>query len=67
MCGTCGLVHVRHPIRSQHALVSSVGKTPSFSFCQVDMYAIPCELIIGFYAHDNIHNFIVTATHFEKE
>ena len=27
------------PIPSQRARVSSVGKTPSFSFCQVDMYA----------------------------
>ena len=32
-------VHVRHPaIPSQRARASSVGKTPSFSFCQVDMY-----------------------------
>ena len=27
------------PIPSQRARASSVGKTPSFSFCQVDMYA----------------------------
>ena len=34
-------VHVRHPaIPSQRARASSVGKTPSFSFCQVDMYGL---------------------------
>ena len=36
-------VHVSQattPIASQRARVSSVGKTPSFSFCQVDMYAL---------------------------
>ena len=35
-------VHVRHPANTaipiQRARASSVGKTPSFSFCQVDMY-----------------------------
>ena len=32
-------VHVRHPtIPSERARASSVGKTPSFSFRQVDMY-----------------------------
>ena len=37
MCGTCGARTT--PIRSQSVHVSSVGKkTPSFSFCQVDMY-----------------------------
>ena len=36
--GTCGARTT--PIPSQRARVSSVGeKTPSFSFCQVDMYA----------------------------
>ena len=39
LCATCE-VHVRHPaIPTQRARVPSVGKTPSFSFCQVDMYA----------------------------
>ena len=34
-CGMCG-ARIRHPaIPSQRALASSVGKTPSFSFCQV--------------------------------
>ena len=34
-------VQVRHPvIPSQRARASSVEKTPSFRFCQVDMYAI---------------------------
>ena len=33
--------HVRHPaMSSQRARASTVGKTPSFSFCQVDMYAV---------------------------
>ena len=44
LCAARGL-HVRFgtkPIPSQRALASSVGKTPSFSFCQVDMYAL-CE------------------------
>ena len=36
-------VHVpRPPIPSQRARASSVGKTSSFSFCQVDMYADGC-------------------------
>ena len=37
------VAHVRRPTTpnpSQRARVSSVGKTPSFGFCQVDMYAI---------------------------
>ena len=35
MCGTCG-----HPtIPSERARATSVGKTPSFNFCQVDVYA----------------------------
>ena len=38
MSGTC--VARTTPIPSQRARGSSVGKTPSFSFCQVDMYAI---------------------------
>ena len=38
MSGTCGARTT--PIPSQRARVSSVGKTPSFSFCQVDMYVI---------------------------
>ena len=38
LCAACD-VHVRHPaIPNQRARASSVGKTPSFSFCQVDMY-----------------------------
>ena len=37
MCGTCDARTT--PIPSQRAHASSVGKTPSFSFCQVDMYA----------------------------
>ena len=36
MCGIGGARTT--PIRSQRARLSSVGKTPSFSFCQVDMY-----------------------------
>ena len=37
LCATCA-VHVRHPaISSQRARASTAGKTPSFSFCQVDM------------------------------
>ena len=36
MCGTCGARTAL--IRRQRARVSSVEKTPSFSFCQVDMY-----------------------------
>ena len=39
MCGTCG-ARTTH-IRSQRARVSSVGKTPSFSFCQVDIHVGP--------------------------
>ena len=41
MCGTGGAHTVRHttPFPSQRARASSVGKTTSFSFCQVDMYA----------------------------
>ena len=43
LCAVRGL-HVRFgtkPIPSQRARASSVGKkTPSFSFCQVDMYAL---------------------------
>ena len=39
LCAACA-VHVRHPtIPSERARATSVGKTPSFSFCQVDMYA----------------------------
>ena len=41
-CRLCAAraVHVRHPvIPSQRSRGSSVEKTPSFSFCQVDMYA----------------------------
>ena len=38
MCGTCG-ARVDMPLfSSQRARASSFGKTPSFSFCQVDMY-----------------------------
>ena len=37
MCGTYGPRMT--PIPSQRARASSVGKAPSFSFCQVDMYA----------------------------
>ena len=33
-------VHVRHPFAGRTHVLSSVGKTPSFSFCQVDMYAV---------------------------
>ena len=34
-------VHVRHPtIPSERARATSVGKTPPFSFCQVDMYGL---------------------------
>ena len=45
LCAACAVstvcVHVRHPaIPSQRARASAVGKTPSFSFCQVDMYAL---------------------------
>ena len=36
MCGTCRTT----PIYSQRARASSVGKTPSFSFSQVDLYAV---------------------------
>ena len=36
MSGTCGACTT--PIPSQRARVSSVGKMPSLSFCQVDMY-----------------------------
>ena len=32
-------VLVRHPTMSSRARASTAGKTPSFSFCQVDMYA----------------------------
>ena len=38
MCGTCSARTT--PIPSQRARVSSVGKIPSFSFSQVDMYAL---------------------------
>ena len=38
VCGTCGARMT--PIPSQRARVSSVGKTPSFSFSQVDMYVV---------------------------
>ena len=38
LCAACA-VHVRHPtISSQRARASTAGQTPSFSFCQVDMY-----------------------------
>ena len=40
MCGTWGARRPTTHIRSQRARLSSVGKTPSFSFCQVDMYDI---------------------------
>ena len=36
VCGTW--VSRTNPIPSQRARASSVGKTQSFSFCQVDMY-----------------------------
>ena len=40
LCAACAL-DVRHPaIPSQRACASAVEKTPSFSFCQVDMYAL---------------------------
>ena len=35
VCGTCGARSTPFPARA-----SSVGKTPSFGFCQVDMYDI---------------------------
>ena len=45
LCAAARVVHVgclgllRHPeIPSQREPASSVGKTPSFDFCQVDMY-----------------------------
>ena len=38
MCGICGARTT--PIRSQRARLSSVGKTPSFSFCQVDIITV---------------------------
>ena len=39
LCAACA-VHVRHPtMSSQRARTSTAGKTPSFRFCQVDMYA----------------------------
>ena len=38
MCGACDARTT--PVRRQRARASSVGKTPSFSFCQVDMYAL---------------------------
>ena len=37
VCGTCRARTT--PIPSQRTRVSSVGKTPSFSFSQVDMHA----------------------------
>ena len=44
LCAAARAVHVgllRHPeIPSQRAPASSVGKTPSFDFCQVDMYVL---------------------------
>ena len=47
MCATCA-VHVRHPaISSQRARASTVGKTPSFSFCQVDMYGTTHCIVTG--------------------
>ena len=38
-CAACA-VHVRHPViaSKRRARASSVGKTPSFKFCQVDMH-----------------------------
>ena len=36
MCCACGARTT--PISSQRACAWSIGKTPSFSFCQVDMY-----------------------------
>ena len=35
-------VHVRHPAIPIH-VCRRFGKTPSFSFCQVDMYVMICE------------------------
>ena len=38
LCAACA-VHVQHPaISGQRARALTAGKTPSFSFCQVDMY-----------------------------
>ena len=34
------------PIPSQRTRASSVGKTSSFSFCQVDMYALTRKAIL---------------------
>ena len=44
MCGTCGARTTLIP--SQRARVLSVGKTPSFSFSQVDMYVYICIYVI---------------------
>ena len=38
VCGTCGARAT--PIPSVGARALSVGKTPSFSFCPVDMYGV---------------------------
>ena len=38
MCGTCGTRTTPNP--NQRPRVSSVGKTQSFGFCQVDMYGM---------------------------
>ena len=44
MCGMCGARTTLIP--SQQARASSVAKTPSFSFCQVDMYAQSVQHVV---------------------